>query len=140
MAFSVGYENEVKSEPNVVPLCDVLLVLLIIFMVVTPLIQQGVDVNLPPALNATSMPDNPDVILYLKKDGSYYVNEERTSPDNFLTELDDAFIAASDKKLYLRADEGLNYGKIVDVFLEVQTIGVDVVGIITEAETTEEEE
>ncbi|MFW6131489.1 MAG: ExbD/TolR family protein [Candidatus Aminicenantaceae bacterium] len=139
MAFSVGYENEVKSEPNVVPLCDVLLVLLIIFMVVTPLIQQGVDVNLPPALNATSMPDNPDVILYLKTDGSYYVNEERTSPDNFLTKLDDAFIAASDKKLYLRADEGLNYGKIVDVFLEVQTIGVDVVGIITEAETTKEE-
>ncbi|MBN1274338.1 MAG: biopolymer transporter ExbD [Candidatus Aminicenantes bacterium] len=138
MGFSVGNENEVKSEPNVVPLCDVLLVLLIIFMVVTPLVQRGVDVQLPTALNTISMPDNPEVILYIKRDGTLYINQDQVTMDTLQTTLEETLMMATDKKLYLKADEELNFGKIVDIILVVQTAGVDIVGIITEVKTTEE--
>ncbi|MFQ6109525.1 MAG: ExbD/TolR family protein [Candidatus Aminicenantales bacterium] len=132
MAISVKKEGEVTSEPNVVPLCDVLLVLLIIFMVVTPLVQKGVDVRLPTALNTINMPENPEVVLAIKKDGSLFVNESQATEDNLQTMIEEAFMTASEKKLYLRADQDLEYGKVVDVIDILKNAGVEIVGIITE--------
>jgi biopolymer transport protein ExbD len=135
MAISIGGEAKVKSEPNVVPLCDVLLVLLIIFMVTTPLIQKGVDVRLPTALNTTSMPDNPEVMLAIRRDGTMYVNQEKATMDNLLTMLEEAFLTASEKKLYLKADQELEYGKIIDIIDVIREAGIEIVGIITEVQT-----
>ncbi len=132
MAISVGQKEEVKSEPNVVPLCDVLLVLLIIFMVVTPLVQKGVDLRLPTALNTIGMPDNLEVVLAIRKDGTLYVNQEQATEDTLQTLLEEAFMTASDKRLYLRADQDLEYGKIVDLIEMLKNSGVEIVGIITE--------
>ena len=132
MAISVGHQEEVSSEPNVVPLCDVLLVLLIIFMVVTPLVQKGVDVRLPEALNTLNMPENPEVVLAIKKDGTMYVNEEQATEETLQTLLEDAFMTAAEKKLYLRADQDLEYGKIVEIIGILKDAGVEIVGIITE--------
>lgn len=132
MAISVKKEGEVTSEPNVVPLCDVLLVLLIIFMVVTPLVQKGVDVRLPTALNTINMPENPEVVLAIRKDGSLFVNESQATEDNLQTMIEEAFMTASEKKLYLRADQDLEYGKVVDVIEILKNAGVEIVGIITE--------
>ena len=132
MAISVGQEGEVKSEPNVVPLCDVLLVLLIIFMVVTPLVQKGVDLKLPTALNTINMPDNTDVVLAIRKDGTFYINQEQATSETLQTLLEEAFLKATDKRLYLRADQDLEYGKIVDVIEILKNSGVEIVGIITE--------
>ena len=135
MAISVGEQEEVKSEPNVVPLCDVLLVLLIIFMVVTPFLQKGVDVRLPTALNTINMPDNPEVVLAIKKDGSIYVNNDQATEENLQTMLEEAFMMVSEKKLYLRADQDLEYGKIVDIIDIIHNSGLEIVGIITEKKT-----
>ncbi len=135
MAISIGEKEEVKSEPNVVPLCDVLLVLLIIFMVVTPFLQKGVDVKLPTALNTINMPDNPEVVLAVRKDGSLYVNNEQATEENLQTMLEEAFLTVSEKKLYLRADQDLEYGKIVDVIDIIHNAGLEIVGIITEKKT-----
>lgn len=135
MAISIGEKEEVKSEPNVVPLCDVLLVLLIIFMVVTPFLQKGVDVKLPTALNTINMPDNPEVVLAVRKDGSLYVNNEQATEENLQTMLEEAFLTVSEKKLYLRADQDLEYGKIVDVIEIIHNAGLEIVGIITEKKT-----
>jgi biopolymer transport protein ExbD len=132
MAISVGQKEEVKSEPNVVPLCDVLLVLLIIFMVVTPLVQKGVDLRLPTALNTIGMPDNLEVVLAIRKDGTLYVNQEQATEDTLQTLLEEAFMTASDKRLYLRADQDLEYGKIVDLIEMLKNSGIEIVGIITE--------
>lgn len=135
MAISIGGEEKVKSEPNVVPLCDVLLVLLIIFMVVTPLVQKGVDVRLPTALNTINMPDTPEVMLAIRKDGTMYVNQDQATMENLQTMLEEAFLTASERKLYLKADQELEYGKIIDVINIVKEAGIEIVGIITEVQT-----
>ena len=135
MSMMVSNEDEVSSEPNVVPLCDVLLVLLIIFMVVTPLIQKGIDVRLPVALNTINMPENPEVVLSIRKDGKMYIGPDQITLDNLQTMIEEAFMTASDKRLYLRADGELEYGNIVDVVEILKAAGVEIVGIITEIKT-----
>jgi len=133
MAFSVGEKkDDTISEPNVVPLCDILLVLLIIFMIMTPLIKAGVDVDLPAALNTVGMPENPEVILAIKADGSLYLNQELIQQENLQLMVEEAFMTATDKKLYLRADGQLEYGKVIDIAMILQEAGVEIVGIITE--------
>ncbi len=133
MAFSVGEKkDDTISEPNVVPLCDILLVLLIIFMIMTPLIKAGVDVDLPAALNTVGMPENPEVILAIKQDGSLYLNQELIQQENLQLMVEEAFMTATDKKLYLRADGELEYGKVIDIAMILQEAGVEIVGIITE--------
>ena len=136
MGFAVGgKEDEVKSEPNVVPLCDVLLVLLIIFMVVTPLVQKGFDLRLPTALNTIQMPDNPEVVLSIRRDGSLYVNQDQATMETLQTMLEEAFMTAGEKKLYVKADQDLEYGLIVEVIQVVKEAGIEIVGIITEVKT-----
>jgi len=130
-----GNGEKVKSEPNVVPLCDVLLVLLIIFMVVTPLVQKGVDVKLPTALNTSSMPDNPDVVLAIRKDGTLYVNQDKVTLENLQNSLEEAFLTVAEKKLYLKADQDLEFGKIIDVIDVIREAGIEILGIITEKKT-----
>ncbi|MFO7866422.1 MAG: biopolymer transporter ExbD [Candidatus Aminicenantes bacterium] len=133
MGVSVGKRDASKdAEPNVVPLCDVLLVLLIIFMVVTPMVQKGVDVQLPTASHRVDMPENPDVVLYIKEDGTLYVNEELVEEDTLLIMLEDAMMAASDKKLYLKADQDLEYGAIVELIEIMKGAGVEDIGLIAE--------
>ena len=137
MAISVdtGRGGDIQSEPNVVPLCDVLLVLLIIFMVMTPLIQQGVDVELPTALNTMDMPENPEAVLYIRKDGSLYLNEQPITKENLPVMLEEALITASEKKLYLRADQELEYGIILDLVPIIKDADIEIVGIIAEKKT-----
>jgi biopolymer transport protein ExbD len=133
MGFTVGKkEDEVSAEPNVVPLCDVLLVLLIIFMVMTPLVQKGVDVQLPTASNRVEMPEDPDVVLYIREDGTMFVNEEKVEENALYIMIEDAIMTASDKKLYLKADQDLEYGQIVDIIGTLKDAGVEDIGIIAE--------
>jgi len=128
-------EDKYQAEPNVVPLCDVLLVLLIIFMIITPLVQRGVDVRIPSALNTIDMPESTEVVLYIKKDGTMYLNEEIVTLEQLQGKLEETLLSAEDKRLYLRADQDLEYGKIVELIDVIRVSGVEVVGIITEKKT-----
>ncbi|MCJ7644528.1 MAG: biopolymer transporter ExbD [Candidatus Aminicenantes bacterium] len=112
-----------------------MLVLLIIFMVVTPLVQKGVDVKLPSALNTSSMPDSPDVVLAVKKDGTIYVNQDKVTMENLQNALEEAFLTVSEKKLYIKADQDIEYGKIVDLIDVMREAGIEIIGIITEKKT-----
>jgi len=136
MGISIGGAEKVRSEPNVVPLCDVLLVLLIIFMVVTPLVRQGVDLKLPTAMNAIKMPENVDVTMYIRKDGTVYINQDKvTDLERLQTQLEEAFLTVQDRKLYLRADGELEYGKLIEIYLKIREAGIENIAIITEAKT-----
>jgi len=138
MAISIdtGRGGDVQSEPNVVPLCDVLLVLLIIFMVMTPLIQRGVDVELPTALNTIDMPtEGVDAVLYIKRDGSLFLNEQPITKEKLIVMLEEALITASERKLYLRADQELEYGIILDLIPLIKEADVEIVGLIAEVST-----
>jgi biopolymer transport protein TolR len=141
LSVSMADKENIKSEPNVVPLCDVLLVLLIIFMIVTPLIQKGVDVRLPNAQFTTNMPENPDVVLAIKKDARdpkgfiIYVNQDKVTMETLQNALEEAFLTVADKKLYLKADQELEYGSIVDLIDIIRGAGIEMVGIITEKKT-----
>jgi biopolymer transport protein TolR len=140
MGFTMSKkEGEVSAEPNVVPLCDVLLVLLIIFMVVTPLIQRGVDVKLPTAINTMDMPENPEVVVYIKKDGMMVVNSDKVQGETFetrgeflMTLLEEALMEATDKNVYLRADSDLEYGIILEYVPYIKDAGVDKINIIVD--------
>jgi biopolymer transport protein TolR len=134
MSISKGNEK-VSAEPNVVPLCDILLVLLIIFMVVTPLVQKGVDLKLPTALNTVSMPDSPEVVLYIKKDGTLVLNQEKVTLETLQVQLEEAFLTIQDKKLYLKADGDLEYGKLIDIYDKIRQAGLENIAIITEKKT-----
>ncbi len=136
MSMSISKGNEkVSAEPNVVPLCDILLVLLIIFMVVTPLVQKGVDLKLPTALNTVSMPDSPEVVLYIKKDGTLVLNQEKVTLETLQVQLEEAFLTIQDKKLYLKADGDLEYGKLIDIYDKIRQAGLENIAIITEKKT-----
>ena len=144
MAFSVSAsgKEEIKSEPNVVPLCDVLLVLLIIFMVVTPLVRAGVDVRLAPATFTTDVPENPPVVLSIQKSAQepkgyrLYINNDKVTLENLQNGLEEAFLTVAEKKLYLRMDEDLEFGILAESILDIiKASGIEVVGIITEKKT-----
>jgi len=143
MGFVIeGKKDDIVSEPNVVPLCDILLVLLIIFMIMTPLIKAGIDVDLPMALNTISMPENPEVLLAIKKEGnnySLYLNQQPVTMENLQVMVEEAFLTATDTRLYIRADGETEYGEILEIAMILKDAGVEIVGIITEVRAEGEE-
>ncbi len=128
-------DDEITSEPNVVPLCDILLVLLIIFMVVTPLVKKGVNVRLPTALNMIDYPENPEIVLSIRQDGTLYLNNAKVEEEELATLLEEIMLTAGDTKLYLKADQDLEFGRIVEIIGPLKDAGVEVVGIIAEKKT-----
>jgi biopolymer transport protein TolR len=143
ISVSTGGKEEIRSEPNVVPLCDVLLVLLIIFMVVTPLIQKGVELRLPNASFTTDVPENPPVVLSIQRSNQpqdkgfrLYINNDKVTLENLQNGLEEAFLTVPEKKLYLRMDQDLEFGILAESILDIiKASGVEVVGIITEKKT-----
>jgi biopolymer transport protein TolR len=135
VAFSTGGGRSTLTEINVTPLVDVMLVLLIIFMVAAPLIQQGVQVNLPEtrakAIDATEQ----KLVLSIKADRTLWLgagDEAARVPADRLEELLRANARAQkEKELYLMADKALPYGVVVDVMAAVQRAGITSMGMIT---------
>jgi biopolymer transport protein ExbD len=139
MSVEIGSKSA-KSEPNVVPLCDILLVLLIIFMVVTPMIQKGANVTLPEAKYVASLPEPGQILtVYINKSGKIYLDDleikdlENLGP-KILEQMEEKQM--TDKKVLLKADLDAAYGKVVDVLNAIKEAQIEIIGLVTEQKTS----
>jgi len=136
MAMSAGGSGaSVQSTPNVTPMIDVMLVLLIIFMVVTPALMAGFNANPPVAVNLKDHPEdeNLDQVLGIDKDGAYYLNKRPIRTEDVGPMLKQIYdVRTEDKVLYVKADKGLDYSKVLDALDVASHNGVRVVGMISE--------
>jgi biopolymer transport protein ExbD len=136
MAFTGLDAKEVKADINVTPLADVMLVLLIIFMVITPLLQKGVDVKLPEAEFPSDHPDNESAVtVAIRKDSAVFLNMVPVAETELVTKLSDTFEGKAEKILFLKADEALEYGDVLRIMDLCRDAGADEIGLITEIKT-----
>ena len=117
------------SEINVTPLVDVMLVLLIIFMVTAPLMQQGVDVNLPKA-KGKDLPTEERITLIVKKEGIIYMNDSPVSLEEMKRKLQ--AVGKLNPNVFLKADKSVPYGFVVEIMGEIKDAGIEKLGMITE--------
>jgi len=131
MSVEVG-TGSTKSEPNVVPLCDILLVLLIIFMVITPVTQRGIDIQLPETQTGEEgVVDITKVVLTLEKDQTIYINQETISKDLLGNRLRSIYESKQDKVIFIRADASVPYKEVLSLIDIARGAGVEVLGVMT---------
>jgi len=122
-------DRNVLSEINVTPFVDVMLVLLVIFMVTAPLLQQGVDVNLPKA-KGKDLPPEERISIVIKRDRTIYMNETPITIPQMRGKLE--AISKLNPNIFLKADKDVPYGLVVEVMGEIKEAGIEKLGMITE--------
>jgi biopolymer transport protein ExbD/biopolymer transport protein TolR len=129
------YDVELNNEINVTPFVDVMLVLLIIFMVITPMLNNKVNVELPVA-NAAIVMENANkedaVTIAVTRDGRTYLGGDVVSVDDLSAKISAKLENKTDKQVYLRADIRANYGKVMDTVDQIRAAGVSNMGLLTE--------
>ena len=125
----------VMAAPNVIPMADIMLVLLIIFMVITPMLQKGIQVNLAKVNNPIEMQnaDKDDaVIVAISNDGTIYLLKNKIDISKLKEGVRDLIADKLDKTVYIKSDGRAKYGDVVKVVDEIRSAGVDNVGLITD--------
>jgi biopolymer transport protein TolR len=135
MAMSGGGSTDYKSDINITPLVDVVLVLLIIFMVITPLLQMGYDVKVPPKNppNTDAPPPTDLIIVSLTPTNKYYLNKDEVTAQTLSLRLTEILKNRANKTVFFSGDDGANYGEVVKVMDLVRNSGAKNIGIVMEA-------
>ena len=135
MSVDIG-ASSAKSDPNVVPLCDILLVLLIIFMVITPVAQKGIDVKLPETSQDTTGGPTNTIILTLEADNSVKLNAEPIDMGLLEERLRTLFATRQEKTIFIRADASTPYRQVLKMIDIAKGAGIEVLGVIPERYTS----
>jgi biopolymer transport protein ExbD len=129
----MGSGGGVKSEINVTPLVDVMLVLLIIMMIVAPMLQKGVDVRLPVAANSADKPETQEqTVLAIKADKTLWVNGVQVQDTMLRTRVEEALETKKEKIILIKADEDVEYSAVMNAMDELRLGGIEDMGLITE--------
>jgi biopolymer transport protein TolR len=141
MSISVRNEGaKVNSNINVTPMVDVMLVLLIIFMVVTPMLHKGIDVEMAKVDNPTAMSDadkEDALIVAVKRDGQVFFGSNQVAPEALTQQIKDKLASrTTNKTVFLRADARARYKDVAEVVDNVRAAGVDALGLLTESRKT----
>ena len=134
----MGYKPKVGAQmaaPNVIPMADIMLVLLIIFMVVTPMLQKSLPVDMARVNNAKEMQDadkDDAIIVAVTRDGTIYLKNTKITKDDITGQIKDMLSARLDKTVYVKSDARAKYGDVVAVVDEIRSAGVDQLGLLTE--------
>jgi len=133
MAFNTkGDDSELKSEINIIPLVDVMLVLLIIFMVAAPMMNESVDVNLPKAKAQASDAKEESVIVSVKKDESIFIGKTPVPRDEVIKKLGPIFANREKKEIFVKADERVSHGFIIRLMADIQRAGIFRISFMTD--------
>jgi biopolymer transport protein TolR len=140
MAMDVGgKKGGVKSDINVTPLVDVMLVLLIIMMLVAPLLQQGVAVTMPQAANTADKPNTQDqTVVAIDAAGQFWVNNLQVPQDQLVSRVQTALEDKKEKIVYLKGDKDAKYAAIMDVMDAFRKAQIENIALITEPKRTDE--
>ncbi|HEX2713656.1 MAG TPA: biopolymer transporter ExbD [Candidatus Acidoferrales bacterium] len=134
----MGYKPQAGPQmaaPNVIPMADIMLVLLIIFMVVTPMLQKGVSVDLANVNNPHEMKDadkDDAIVVAVTRDGKIYLGNTQMSKEDLTGQIKDRLSSRLDKTVYVKSDARAKYGDVVAVVDEIRSAGVDQLGLLTE--------
>ena len=120
------------SEINVTPFVDVMLVLLVIFMVTAPMMQQGVQVNLPKADTRAMSQAEETVIVTIDRNSRIFINKDQVPSSDLRNRLMDMFSQREKKEIFLKADAGVPYGEVVRVMADIKGAGIERLGMVTE--------
>jgi biopolymer transport protein ExbD len=123
------------ASPNVIPMADIMLVLLIIFMVVTPMLQKNMPVDMARTENAHDMQDadkDDAIVVAITRDGNIYLGHTQTRKDDLTGQIKDRIANRLDKTVYVKSDARAKYGDVVAVVDEIRSAGVDQLGLLTE--------
>ena len=134
MAFSTGGGGKSRaamSEINVTPLVDVMLVLLIIFMVTAPMMQQGIDIDLPETANSGVATNDEPFVLEIRKNKHIYVGDTRLPMEDLRKRLEAIFSTRKNKQIYLQADRTVDYGYVAEAMGEIRAAGITNIGLVT---------
>jgi biopolymer transport protein ExbD/biopolymer transport protein TolR len=136
MGITVRDEGrKVTSNINVTPMVDVMLVLLIIFMVITPMLQNKVAIDMAQVANPTAMPDadkDDAIVVAVTRDGSVFLGQNRVDPSSLGGLVRDKLADKTDKTIFIRADARAQYRAVEDAIDDVRTAGVEEVGLLTQ--------
>jgi len=134
-----GGGGGLQSEINVTPMVDIMLVLLIIFMVVTPFLQQGITVALPKNMNNPDVDPNiikeSSIVISIPNDGEYYLGKNKVAKEQLTDKVDSMLKNVKkdeDRIVYIKSGVGVSYGDVVTVINEVRKLGVDKIGLVAD--------
>ena len=133
-----GAKGGVKADINVTPLVDVMLVLLIIMMLITPMLNQGVAMHLPKASNTVDKPTTQDnTVVAIGKDGAFYVNSKPIQEGEMASKISEALENKKEKVVFINADEEALYSSVMTAMDQLHQAGVEDIALITERRRTE---